>query len=147
VADLIKCLSLRHINILTPELSRKLLRINSKEECISITIRYVKIFVEDMAIFLKAKDSIHMEALTKNIDINDRVKTIVQWCIKNKKPAGFSTQTFYEDPYFYIPLIYKDDVYGVMIFDMSKSKETNYETISILETIADLFTASIVKYV
>jgi Osmosensitive K+ channel histidine kinase len=66
---------------------------------------------------------------------------------KNKKPAGFSTQTFSEDPYFYIPLIYKDDVYGVMIFDMSKSKETNYETISILETIADLFTASIVKYV
>jgi len=129
------------------ELSRKLLRINSKEECISITIRYVKMFVEDMAIFLKAKDSIHMEALTKNIDINDRVKTIVQWCIKNKKPAGFSTQTFSEDPYFYIPLIYKDDVYGVMIFDMSKSKETNYETISILETIADLFTASIVKYV
>jgi len=129
------------------ELSRKLLRINSKEECISITIRYVKIFVEDMAIFLKTKDSIHMEALTKNIDINDRVKTIVQWCIKNKKPAGFSTQTFSEDPYFYIPLIYKDDVYGVMIFDMSKSKETNYETISILETIADLFTASIVKYV
>jgi len=129
------------------ELSRKLLRINSKEECISITIRYVKMFVEDMAIFLKAKDSIHMEALTKNIDINDRVKTIVQWCIKNKKPAGVSTQTFSEDPYFYIPLIYKDDVYGVMIFDMSKSKETNYETISILETIADLFTASIVKYV
>ena len=129
------------------ELSRKLLRINSKEECISITIRYVKIFVEDMAIFLKAKDSIHMEALTKNIDINDRVKIIVQWCIKNKKPAGFSTQTFSEDPCFYIPLIYKDDVYGVMIFDMSKSKETNYETISILETIADLFTASIVKYV
>jgi len=41
----------------------------------------------------------------------------------------------------------KDSVYGVMIFDMSKSKETNYETISILETIADLFTASIVKYV
>ncbi|ACG57407.1 Osmosensitive K channel His kinase sensor [Hydrogenobaculum sp. Y04AAS1] len=128
------------------ELSRKLLRINSKEECISITIRYVKMFVEDMAIFLKAKDSIHMEALTKNININDRVKTIVQWCIKNKKPAGVSTQTFSEDPYFYIPLIYKDDVYGVMIFDMSKSKETNYETISILETIADLFTASIVKY-
>jgi hypothetical protein len=47
-------------------------------------------FVEDMAIFLKAKDDIHMEALTKNIDINERVKTIVQWCIKNKKTSwGF----------------------------------------------------------
>ncbi len=129
------------------ELSRKLLRINSKEECISITVRYVKIFVEDVAIFLKDKDSIHLQAVTKNININERVKTIVQWCIKNKKPAGFSTQTFSEDPYLYMPLIYKDDVYGVMIFDMSKSKETSYELISILEAIADLFAASIVKYV
>lgn len=128
------------------ELSRKLLRINSKEECISITVRYVKIFVEDVAIFLKDKENIHLQAVTKNININERVKTIVQWCIKNKKPAGFSTQTFSEDPYFYMPLIYKDDVYGVMIFDMSKSKETNYELISILEAITDLFTASIVKY-
>ncbi|MGC8676815.1 MAG: DUF4118 domain-containing protein [Hydrogenobaculum sp.] len=129
------------------ELSRKLLRINSKEECISITVRYVKIFVEDVAIFLKDKENIHIQAVTKNININERVKTIVQWCIKNKKPAGFSTQTFSEDPYFYMPLIYKDDIYGVMIFDMSKSKETDYELISILEAIADLFTASIVKYV
>ncbi|MGC9144016.1 DUF4118 domain-containing protein [Hydrogenobaculum sp.] len=129
------------------ELSRKLLRINSKEECISITVRYVKIFVEDVAIFLKDKENIHIQAVTKNMNINERVKTIVQWCIKNKKPAGFSTQTFSEDPYFYMPLIYKDDIYGVMIFDMSKSKETDYELISILEAIADLFTASIVKYV
>ena len=135
-------------NTVLLELSRKLLRTSSKEECISITIRYVKIFVEDVAIFLKNKEDVNLEAITKNINIDDKVKTIVQWCIKNKKMAGFNTQTFSEEPYFYMPLIYKDDIYGVMVFDMTKSKETNtYELLSMLEAIADLFAASIVKYV
>jgi len=128
------------------ELSRTLLRINSKEEAVSITIKYVKMFVNDVAIFLRDKDDIHVQAITENINIDERVKTIVKWCFKNKKPAGFFTQTFSEEPYFYLPLIYKDDIYGVMIFDMSNSKEIDFETMSILETIADLFTASIAKY-
>jgi two-component system sensor histidine kinase KdpD len=128
------------------ELSRKLLRINSKEEAVSITVKYVKMFVNDVAIFLRDKDDIHVEAITENINIDERVKTIAKWCFKNKKPAGFFTQTFSQDPYFYLPLIYKDDIYGVMIFDMSNSKEIDFETMIILETIADLFTASIAKY-
>jgi two-component system sensor histidine kinase KdpD len=128
------------------ELSRKLLRVNSKEEAISITVRYVKMFVNDVAILLRDKEDISVEAVTKNINIDEKLKTIAKWCFKNKKPAGFSTQTFSEEPYFYLPLIYKDDIYGVMIFDMSNSKEIDFEKMTILETIADLFTASIAKY-
>lgn len=128
------------------ELSRKLLRINSKEEAVSITVKYVKMFVNDVAILLRDKEDIRVEAVTKNINIDEKVKTIAKWCFKNKKPAGFFTQTFSKEPYFYLPLIYKDDIYGVMIFDMSNSKEIDFEKMTILETIADLFTASIAKY-
>ncbi len=131
------------------ELSKKLLRSKSKEECISIIIRYIKMFVNDVAIFLKDGDNARLEATTKGMNIIDKTLTIVYWCIENKKPAGFSTQTFSEEPYLYIPLIYKGEIYGVIVFDMSKSQTQDlkdYELISLLETISDLFVASIAKF-
>jgi two-component system sensor histidine kinase KdpD len=128
------------------ELSKKLLRARSKEEINSITIKYIKLFVEEVAIFLRSNDHITLEAVTRSLEINEKVKGIAYWCLQNKKPAGFSTQTFSEEPYLYLPLIYKEEIYGVMILDMSKASAKDYETLSLLETISDLYIASMVKH-
>lgn len=129
-------------------LNKALLYSKSKEEILSKTIEYVKMFTNDIAIFLKSKDDIRLGAITKGIDINEKVNTIVKWCIKNKKPAGFFTQTFYKEPYFYVPLLYKDNVYGVIVFDISSAKiEKNFELMHTLEMVADLLAPNIIHYI
>lgn len=123
--------------------TKDLLNSKSKEEMISKLIRHSKHFVKDIAVYTRYGDDIILEAVTRGMQITKKVETIVKWCIENKKMAGFSTSTFYQEPYLYIPMLKDDKVYGVVVFDLS-NKNANYEEelIYILETLTNIFTSA-----
>lgn len=108
------------------------------DEIIQTTTNYLEnLFNTKCCIYLTGNSNNNLITHNKgNLKINENDLLVARWAINNKTAAGRFTDTLNTSPYYFIPLLSSDNVYGVLAVDLSNNNELSYEQKILMNNIA-----------